>query len=102
MNDFFSAIGKLVFSIAMLAASSTICAVIALSFWDWFVIPLGAPVISLVSAVGIIILIRLIGMPWVDRIEEGASYGKHIERFFLSQTAALLTWAVGWCVHLFL
>lgn len=67
---------------------SMLCGATIMFMWNWFVVPLGLPMIGLVQALGLDTLITFPGPFW--------------DRWIIAITYALLTLFSGWLLHFFM
>lgn len=66
--------------------------------WGWFMVPtFGLPVISLVQALGIMIIISFLAHQHIPMYKDFEN-----EQFFFLILIPVLAMAVGWIVHLFM
>lgn len=100
--EFFAAVGKLFITIILLVFSSVLVGYIAFHFWNWFVIPLGAPAIGVVNAIGVVMILRLITRQPVTKDEAGRPYSETLSRGIVTTVGSLIFWGLGFLVHLFL
>lgn len=70
--------------------------------WGWFIVPLGAPVLSVAQAVGIVLIVMLITFRSTERseIEDRKWYSLALAIIAGMHTLWLLF--LGWVIHLFM
>lgn len=66
--------------------------------WNWFVVPLGLPMIGLVQALGLDTLITFIATTRVNTTPPDPFW----DRWITAITYALLTLFAGWLLHFFM
>lgn len=76
---------------------SVLCGATIMFMWNWFVVPLGLPMIGLVQALGLDTLITFIVTTRVN-----TNPGPFWDRWIIAITYALLTLFSGWLLHLFM
>lgn len=76
---------------------SVLCGATIMFMWNWFVVPLGLPMIGLVQALG---LDTLITFTVTTRVNTNP--GPSWDRWIIAITYALLTLFSGWLLHLFM
>lgn len=76
---------------------SVLCGAIIMFMWNWFVVPLGLPMIGLVQALGLDTLITFIVTTRVNTNPD-----PFWDRWITAITYALLTLFVGWLLHFFM
>ena len=76
---------------------SVLCGATIMFMWNWFVVPLGLPVIGLVQALGLDTLITFIVTTRVNTNPD-----PFWDRWITAITFALLTLFAGWLLHFFM
>lgn len=76
---------------------SVLCGATIMFMWNWFVVPLGLPMIGLVQALGLDTLITFIVTTRVN-----TNPGPFWDRWIIAITYALLTLFSGWLLHFFM
>ena len=76
---------------------SVLCGATIMFMWNWFVVPLGLPMIGLVQALGLDTLITFIVTTRVNTNPD-----PFWDRWITAITYALLTLFAGWLLHFFM
>lgn len=76
---------------------SVLCGATIMFMWNWFVVPLGLPMIGLVQALGLDSLITFIVTTRVDTNPD-----PFWDRWIAAITYAPLTLFIGWLLHFFM
>lgn len=77
---------------------SVLCGATIMFMWNWFVVPLGLPMIGLVQALGLDTLITFIVTTRVNTTPPDPFW----DRWITAITYAFLTLFAGWLLHLFM
>ena len=77
---------------------SVLCGATSMFMWNWFVVPLGLPMIGLVQALGLDTLITFIVTTRVNTTPPDPFW----DRWITAITYALLTLFAGWLLHFFM
>lgn len=74
-----------------------LCGATIMVMWNWFIVPLGLPVIGLVQALGIDMLVTFIVTTHINSKPD-----PFWERWITAMTFALFTLFFGWLLHFFM
>lgn len=75
---------------------------VAATLWGWFVVPLGAPVIGVAHAVGLLLLVTLATSDGYDKDNERGDAAYYFKRIVVSLAVIVFALVVGWVVTFFM
>jgi hypothetical protein len=97
MNNLFAGIGAFGFGFLLLAFRGFVVS----RLWLWFIVPLGAPLISISWAIGIAVLVTMFA-PISNKPAEKPTWDEVGKIFLRGMFSTLVSWGFGWLAHWFM
>lgn len=91
---------KLLFSLLLIIPAISLRGWVILKLWDWFIVPLNAPQISIVQAIGISILINFMTLHDINTKKRDLE--EEIKGYIFVFTYPFIILLIGWVTQLFL